>query len=241
VHSKVSQLLFALGVLFGAAGCQLVGLGETNALENPGFEGGREGWSWRENSRHWSDFSITGDPVRSGRQAVHLELRHGPSDPQRSTGIYGVVQELGPEIVPERVGGWYRVERWEKGAPRAALYLQVVAIVWGDPRTPRIVSPDNPPLKLENFQLRYYLAGAERTVFSLLNARILFLGRQRMPTLGEWVHFEIALREDIERHWGVRPEGHDFIRLLFEARWDRLPAGATVNADVYFDDLYAIH
>jgi hypothetical protein len=28
------------------------------------------------------------------------------------------------------------------------------------------------------------------------------------------------------------------LRLLFEARWDHLPAGASVSADVYYDDLY---
>jgi hypothetical protein len=239
VLRKISQLAVVLGALSLAAGCQLLGWDEgDNALANPGFEAGREGWVWLDRSPHWSDFAIVETPVRSGRKAVHLALRQGAIEPPPRTRVYGVVQELPPDVVPERVGGWYRVERWEKDAPGAQLYLQLVAIVWGDPRTPELVNPERPPRRLENFQLRYYLAGVAKPAFELVNGRILFVSRE-LPVLGEWIHFEVPVAADLMREWGVRPEGHDFIRLLFEARWDNLSSGGSVHADVYFDDLYA--
>lgn len=234
----VTQLVLVLGALLLAAGCQLFGPGSGNQLLNPGFEAGREGWSWREQSEHWSDFSIVSEPVRSGRGAARLSLRHAAGDPPRPSGVYGVVQELPPHAVPERVGGWYRVDRWQKSDPDTHLYLQLAAIVWGDPRTPEIVSPQRPPRNLANYQLRYYLAGAERPAFRLLNGRVIHVSREQ-PEIGKWVHFEVKLREDLLRYWSVIPEGHDFIRLLFEARWDGLTPGQSVTADVTFDDLYA--
>lgn len=235
---NVSQLAAALSVLLLAAGCQLLGVGERNLLENPGFESGREGWSWREHSPHWSDFEIVDVPVRSGHGAAHLSLHHGPEDPPRSTGIFGVVQEIPPDVVPERVGGWYRVDRWEKSDPRIHLYLQFVAIVWGDPRTPEIVNPKRPPRNLENYQLRYYLAGADRPAFQLLNGVVLLVSPE-LPEIGQWTHFEVSLKDDLLEYWQVVPEGHEYIRLLFEARWDRLPPGGSIAAEVTFDDLYA--
>lgn len=236
----VAKLGIALaGAAVAGLGCQLVGPREpANLLANPGFERGREGWSWRDHSSAWSNFAIVTEPVHSGKRAAHLELRQAADDPPRPAGVYGVVQELPPDRTPSRVGGWVRVDRWEKSAPDASLYLQLVAIVWGDPRTPELVSPKHPPRRLQNYQLRYYLGGASAPAFRLLNARIL-LHAKELPKLGEWTHFEVPLSDDLLRGWGVLPEGHDFLRLLFEARWDNLPPGASVAADVYLDDLYA--
>jgi hypothetical protein len=53
-----------------------------------------------------------------------------------------------------------------------------------------------------------------------------------------WTHFEVPLRADFERLWGVVPEGYDWLDILFEARWDHMPRGTGVRADVYYDDLY---
>ena len=234
----VTQLALALGGLALAAGCQHLAPEAPNALLNPGFEDGREGWSWRDKSPYWSDFQIAEEPVRRGTKAAHLSLRHEAGAEDRPVAVFGVVQELPPEIVPEVVGGWVRVERWEKGSETAHLYLQLVAIVWGDPRTPRIVFPQRPPRSLRNFQLRYYLWGAERPAFRLGNGRVIFVTHDQ-PPLGEWLHFEVPLREDLMRYWQVVPEGHERISLLFEARWDNLRPGETVAADVFFDDLYA--
>ena len=231
-------IVLAFAAAAGLA-CQFLPEGErTNYLVNPGFEHGRSGWSWRENSKVWSDFAIVTKPVRTGRYAAHLKLRQRATDPSRPVGVYGVVQELPPDRIPEVVGGWVRVDRWEKNARGAHLYLQLVAIVWGDPRTPEIVSPRRPPRKLQNYQMRYYLGGAKKPAFQLLNARIKFVAKE-LPAFREWTHFEVKLREDIKKEWGILPDGHDFIRLLFEARWDNLPKGGSVKADVFFDDLYA--
>lgn len=235
---KVTQLVLALGALFLAAGCQVLGFQQDNLLVNPGFESGREGWSWMDKSPFWSDFAIVDDPVRSGNGAVHLSLRQTAEDPERRVGIYGVVQNIPPNVVPERIGGWYRVDRWEKSDPNTKLYLQFVAIVWGDPRAPEIVSPSRPPRNLNNYQLRYYLAGAASPAFRLLNAGIIHVTREQ-PEIGKWTHFEVPLREDLMRYWSAEPQGHEYIRLLFEARFDRLAPGATVAADVTYDDLYA--
>ncbi len=239
MHGNGSQLALALGGLIFVAGCQHLGLQHGNVLTNPGFEVGREGWSWLDTSAVWSDFTIVDEPVRSGKGAAHLSLRQAAEDPLRRVGIYGVVQEILPEIVPERVGGWFRVDRWENSDPDAELYLQLVAMVWGDPRAPEIVSPRRPSRGLKNYQIRYYLAGAERPAFRLLNAQILHVSREP-PKLGKWVHFEVRLREDLMRYWSEFPRDHEYIRLLFEARWDNLSPGARIAADVTFDDLYAL-
>lgn len=235
---NVTQLVLFFGGLLLLPGCRTFGHERPNLLLNPGFEAGREGWSWRDHSPHWSDFTIVDAPVRSGVAAAHLSLRQASGDRPRPTGVYGVVQEIPPDVVPERVGGWVRVDRWEKSDPDAYLYLQLVAIVWGDPRTPEIVSPQRPPRNLKNYQLRYYLAGAERPAFRLLNGRIVHVSREQ-PVPGRWMHFEVPLREDLLRYWSVVPRDHEYIRLLFEARWDNLRPGGSIAADVTFDDLYA--
>jgi len=233
-----TQRVAVLGALLVSTGCQLTPGRSDNLLVNPGFEAGREGWSWRDQSPQWGDFAIVEGPVRGGRFAAQLKLRQSSADEPRRTRVYGVVQEIPADAVPEAVGGWYRVDRWEKSDPGASLYLQLVAIVWGDPRTPEIVSPQRPPRKLRNYQLRYYLAGAEQPAFRLGNGRIVFVSSEQ-PALGEWTHFEVRLTEDLQRYWQTLPRDHDHIELLFEARWDGLEPGESIAADVGFDDLYA--
>ena len=209
-----------------------------NRLENPGFESGRTGWSYRDKSRHWQDFEIVSEPTRSGRGAVRLHLKRVPDDPPKSVLVAGVVQSLGPTGIPEKVTGWYRVDRWEKASERTALYLQFVAILKGDPRTAQLVYPLDPSRgkTLNNYQLRYYLVGLEQAPFDVENARSQFIVKGS-PVLDEWVRFEIPLRADFERLWG-QPQQYHQLDLLFEARWDHKPEGSAVHADVYYDDLY---
>jgi hypothetical protein len=207
-----------------------------NLLVNPGFESGRTGWSWRETSPYWGDFSVVGAPVHAGRGAAHLRLYHTEGLPPRPVEVYGVLQELHPTEFPERISGWYRVEGWEKSAPATKLYLQAVVIVWGDPRTGALVSPEAPDPALTNYQVRFYLAGLEEPAFQLSNARVEIL-KKGPPAQGEWVHFELPLRRDFERLWGTVPERYDHLSVLFEARWDDMPAGSSVKSDVYYDDL----
>lgn len=226
-----AALLVALGTPAGSA------LGDpawsgSNLLANPGFEEGRLGWSIRDQSPHWGDFRVVEEPARSGRGAAQLRLHHAPTLPRRPTKVYGVVQELRSERLPETVGGFYRVERWERGDERTDLYLQVVVVVW-----PPDSDSEPPKDGFPNRQLRYYLAGIDEAPFQLTNAHVQFVTRAD-PALGVWQRFELPVRADFERLWESAPRiGR--IDLLFEARWDNMPARRGVRADVYYDDLFA--
>lgn len=239
------QHLLAVAVLMPLLGCAAAsGSAErlprlaANLLANPGFESGADGWSYPETSPYWGPFAVVDAPVHAGRRAAHLELRSGPGSPPDGTRVFGVTQELRAGDVPDVVGGFYRVGSWEKGADVTHLYLQFVAIVWGDPATAALVTPENPESGIRNYQIRYYLAGVNTPPFRLRNAKLEFVTREP-PRLDEWVYFEIPLRSDFERLWGRVPEDFERIHLLFEARWDNKPTGSRIHADVYFDDLFA--
>ena len=152
-------------------------------------------------------------------------------------GVFGAYQELRPERFPERLGGWYRVDRWEKSAETVKLYIQAVVIVTGDPRAPALVAPGLTGRVARNYQLRYYLAGLTEPAFHLRNAHVVFEGTAP-PRLHEWIRFEVPLGRDIARLWAGPPAQYESLRVLFEARWDAMPAGSWARADVYFDDLY---
>jgi len=208
-----------------------------NLLANPGFEDGAEGWSYPVESPYWGSFEVVESPVRSGRRAAHLRLRADREDGTRATHILGVMQEPRPERFPDVVGGFYRVEGWQKGADVTDLYLQMVAIVWtGEAQA--IVNPQSPRGPLNNYQIRFYLAGISEPPFLVANARVLFVSK-RQPEPGRWTYFEIPLRQHFEQQWGRVPANYDRLRLLFEARWDNRPPGSRVEADAYFDDLFA--
>jgi hypothetical protein len=209
-----------------------------NLLANPGFEDGELGWSYPTQSPHWGRFEVVEAPVRTGRRAAQLRLRAGSEDQAHATWVLGVMQEASPERFPDLMGGWYRVERWDKGADATHLYLQAVAIVWTS-QAASIVDPGNPAAHagLSNYQLRAYLAGVSEPPFLLSNARVSFVTKE-LPELGRWTYFEVPLREEFQRQWGSVPTGYDRLRLLFEARWDGRPAGSRVEADAYFDDLF---
>ncbi len=209
-----------------------------NQLVNPGFEMDRAGWGYRDASLHWIDFNVSDQVAHSGRRSAHVHVEQLTGDPTRRVQIAGVVQELRPARFPERIGGWYRVDGFEKSHEQIHLYLQMVVIVWGDPRTPEIVSPKHRRQRLTNYQLRYYLAGVIEPPFVLVNAKHQFFEKRSKPEMGTWVHFEMPVRADFQKLWGTVPEGYNRIRLLFEVRWDNLPAGGSALADVYFDDLY---
>ena len=129
------------------------------------------------------------------------------------------------------------VESWQKDQPATDMYIQVVIIVWGDPRTPRLVGQVNPLAAKTNYQLRYYLDGLEKEPFLLRNAKVEFV-KKGQPLVGEWVHFEVPLRADFHRLWGVVPTGYQKLGILFEARWDNKPEGSGCNAVIYYDDLF---
>jgi hypothetical protein len=143
--------------------------------------------------------------------------------------VYYLVQEVTPQQMPEVVCGYYFAENWVKGSPHQ--YVQFVVIAFN----PQNIEGGHP-----NYQLRYILGGADSPPFQIENAKFVFVTRSTEPPLGQWVPFELHLREDFERLWGRVPEGFDKLRLLFEVRWDNKVAGVSpAEADVYYDDLYA--
>ena len=194
-----------------------------NLLANPGFEAGREGWSYATDSEFWKDFEIVESGARTGDGAAYLRLERDGSSPPKRVEVHGVVQELRPEPFPERLGGWYRVQRWEKDSERTALYLQVVVVVMEGG---------------SNYQIRYYLAGAPERAISVSNAKVEIVSGDP-PRQGAWVQFDLPIRRDFERLWGVVPSDYDSVRFLFEARWDKLRRDAepALTATVYYDDL----
>ena len=185
----------------------------------------------------WGAFDVVEEPRHSGSRAAHLPLRWLKGAPGQPVKVYGVVQEPRAPEFPELLSGWFRVESWEKRAPETDLYVQVVVIVMGDPRAPEIVMGPGSRSRINNYQIRYYLGGLREPAFRLRNAKVENL-RPGPPRLGSWQRFEIPLLSDFERLWGVRPAGYEFLRVLFEARWDNKPDGSAVHADVYYDDLY---
>lgn len=165
----------------------------------------------------------------------------GRTDP--ASKIFGVIAETEPALFPdpdrfpEVLSGWYFVESWKKDLPATDMYIQVVVIIWGDPRASRLVGRANPLAGKSNYQIRYYLDGLEEPPFLLRNAKVEF-ARKGPPRVGEWVHFTIPLQADFERLWGVVPSGYEKIDVLFEARWDNKPEGSGCDAVIYYDDLF---
>jgi hypothetical protein len=202
------------------------------------------GWFYLLENPNWAAYEVVSAPARSGRRAARLHVRADAATGPKPAQVYGVIQEPTSPDFPDTLSGWYRVESWDRGGTTTDLYLQAVVIVWGDPRTPYIVNPElkqpgaSPPAKsLRNYQIRYYITGLTEPPFILSNARRKFLGKGE-PVLGQWVYFETDLRRDFEELWGTIPEGYEYLRVLFEARWDNRPGNAAVRADVCFDDLF---
>ena len=208
-----------------------------NLLRNPGFEEGREPWT-RMGTENWGAFEIIGAPTHSGSGAAKLAVRAAAGESMPTSRVFGVVQEVKaselPGGFPETLSGWYRVERWAPHAPDVFVYLQAVVIVWGDPRTRKLVGTDD---RIENYQIRFMLAGSSTAPFQLSNAHYDFLSREAPPT-GEWVRFEIPVRKRFQELWGVVPDGYQFLRILYEARWDSRPATEAIDAVVVYDDLF---
>ena len=196
-----------------------------NLLTNPSFEEGREGWSWMDWSPHWVDFDISSQRAHSGEESAYFRIgAKGPME--RQVEVHGVVQVLKPFQFPEMVRGWYLVENWERGSPKQ--YLQFVAIVWGG------------HAEYKNYQIRYILAGVTTPPHDMANVKYLFAPNcTETPKQNEWVYFEVPIKDEFLRHWGMVPMGYNKIDVFFEARYDTAPAtGKKARADVYFDDLY---
>jgi len=212
-----------------------------NELRNPSFEAGSRGWK-RQEGMYRADFDIVNEPVHSGRAAARLVADWQPGERERSVALLHATQEISPPRFPDRVGGWYRVERWEDAPDPGALQLQVIVFAIGDPRTREIVQsldPDGPevPPELDNLQLRYQLAGPSEAPEDGGNIKNRVIGKGP-PMLASWVHFDLPLKSDFEERWGTLPANYRELRVMFIVRWDDKPKGVALHADVYFDDLF---
>ena len=212
-----------------------------NQLRNPGFEADTEGWG-RIEHRDVAGFEVVGEPVHSGRGAAHLVASWQPGNPERPVSVQNAVQEISPPRFPDRIAGWYRADRWEYASDQGALQLQIIVVAIGDPRTREIVqsnNPDGPEVhpKLDNFQLRYQLAGPTEEPEDGGNIRTRVIG-EGPPELGSWVHFDLPVKSDFEQRWGSVPAKYRRLRIMFAVRWDDKEEGAALHADVYYDDLF---
>jgi len=197
----------------------------SNLLQNPSFEEGRDGWSWKEKSLFWGNFEITDTQAHSGKRSAKLTLATIDSANQ-TTKVVGVVQEVAAPEFPARVGGYYYVEDLTKSDPGVDLYLQVAVIVWG-----------SAPSDFPNHQVRYYLAGQSKPALNIGNAKVEIMDGNQ-PEKGTWIAFDMPLRADFERLWGAVPQGYERIEVFFEVRWDNMTPEGAVTAEVYFDDLF---
>jgi hypothetical protein len=192
-----------------------------NVFANPGFEDGSNPWCFLKPP----PFILSEDIAHSGKASVRLPLQADKSE--EGNKIAYLVQEIKLDELPEVLSGYYRVENWNKGTEKQ--YLQFVVIVWG---------ADNAPNDFENHQIRYLLAGIDSPPFEIANAKFVFVSRDD-PPVGKWVHFERNVKEDFKNLWGAVPEGFDYVRILFEVRYDDKAIGeGPLGADVYYDDLY---
>ncbi len=218
-----------------------------NQLRNPDFEAGTQGWE-RPEPHQWVGFEVVSEPVHSGNGAAHIVASWQPGDRERPVSVRSAIQEISPPRFPDRIAGWYRVDRWEYASDEDPLQLQIIVVAIGDPRTREIVesdqpydenNPDNPevPASLDNYQLRYQLAGPNEEPEDGGNIRTRVIGKGP-PDLGSWLHFDLPVKSDFEQRWGRVPANFRQLRIMFLVRWDDKEEGAALHADVYYDDLF---
>jgi hypothetical protein len=212
--------------------------GQANLFHNPGFEEGKEPWC----SLHVGEvpsFEVSQDFAHSGESSAYLQMRV-PAEEVGGAKVFYLVQEVKAEEFPEMISGYYRVENWSKGTPKQ--YLQFVVIACRQVvRQGTLVHCGAGATNLPgdySHQIRFPLAGISENPFQIENAFFVFLTKEE-PVTGEWVYFERNIKQDFEELWGAAPEGYEFLRILFEVRYDDKEAGPVpAEADVYYDDLY---
>lgn len=196
-----------------------------NVFVNPSFEKGEEPWFSMTTAAWGPPFRASDAAAHSGQHSALLEMRGGSEE--TGARVFGVVQEITPDAMPELISGYYHVQDWVRSTEKQ--YLQFVVIV---------VGATNLPGGFPNHQIRYPLAGIAEEPFAISNARFVFVGTEE-PETGQWVYFERNIRQDFEDLWGSAPEGFSYIRVLFEVRYDDKSRGSDeVKADVFYDDLY---
>ena len=207
--------------------------GQPNLLHNGGFESGADPWC----VLYPPEFEVSQNYAHSGDSSALLQMRV-PAETASEHEVHYLVQQVVPNEFPELVSGYYRVENWSKGTPKQ--YLDFVVIVCRD--GPEGECTQGAPNLSEGYgynqQMRYPLAGISEDPFKIGNAHFVYVSKEE-PRTGEWVYFEGNIKEDFLELWGAVPEGYDYIRVLFEVRFDdKQPGDTPAEADVYYDDLY---
>lgn len=198
----------------------------SNVFGNPSFEKGEEPWISLTTEAWGTHFSVSDAAAHTGKDSALLEMR---ATAEAGSRVFGVVQEVTPNQLPELISGYYHVGQWKRGTP--VQYLQFVIIAVGAKNMPQAES-------FPNHQLRYLLAGIGQPPFAIGNAKFIFVGTEE-PAPDGWVYFERNIRQDFLDQWGAVPEGFSMLRILFEVRYDAKESGVTdPMADVFYDDLY---
>jgi len=208
-----------------------------NQLRDPGCEAGTQGWERPDHSR--IAFGVVSEPVHSGDGAAHIVASWQPGDREQPVSVRSATQEISPARFPDRIAGWYRVDRWEDTPDPGVLRLQILVVAIGDPRTREIVESGDPDIypNITNFQLRYQLAGPSEAPDDGGNIKTRVIGKGP-PELGSWLHFDLPVKSDFRQSWGSAPENFRYLRIMFAVRWDDKEEGAALQADVYYDDLF---
>lgn len=198
-----------------------------------------EWWSFEGPKRpYWRGFERTDEQAKDGDYSVKLTL-DSDENPNTSALIVGAIQNLDIEAMPEELSGWVRVDDWKRGTMRQ--YVQIVVIVWN-------VTDNFPPEQPhKNYQVAYTFAGVEKPPleisnrkFQLLNNTIGLANDKGGVNEGEWFHFDLNPRQDFQRLWGVDPSDFQYIRVLYEVRYDGRDDKfeTDAKAKVYWDGLH---
>ncbi|MCA9298411.1 MAG: hypothetical protein KDA28_05055, partial [Phycisphaerales bacterium] len=179
------------------------------------------------NAVSWADYDISSDVAHRGEQAALLRLDTRESD--NGARIYGVIQEFDEQAFPRYLSGWYRVEDWARGTEKQ--YIQVVVIAWRP-------SPMPVGMRSGSYQIAYTLAGVAQPPLRIANRKFILSGVVE-PVEDEWIFFEFDLHDDFRKQWRLIPSNYEFVRVLFEVRYDDKDEAEPVGAArVYYDDLY---
>jgi hypothetical protein len=212
-------------------------LPERPAEVNPHVLG--EWWSFAGPKKpYWRHFEIDDNTAYDGERSTKLTLDSTGFD--GATLIVGATQNVVTDTMPTELSGAVRVDEWQRGTQRQ--YVQIVVIVWN--------VTDNMPKgqDAKNYQIAYTFAGIERPPFRIKNRKFLFPRGELVdlhsedgnPKVGEWKQFHLNPRKDFNEQWGVDPSDYEYIRVLYEVRYDGRNASKEppASAVVHWDDLY---
>lgn len=198
-----------------------------------------EWWSFAGPKRpYWRGFERTDEQSIDGDHSVKLIL-DSDLNPTTSTLIIGAIQNVKTETMPEELSGWVRLDGWERGTMRQ--YVQIVVIVWD-------VTGNLPPgYGLKNYQIAYTFGGVQKPPLEINNRKFQLIGEaldlendEHEMNEGEWVRFDLNPREDFKRLWKVDPSDFEYVRVLYEVRYDGRDDKfePDARAAVYWDGLH---